>query len=122
MRVKVIFRKKQAVLVEYQDSHNVPMRVSVQATKASMEQDGTHAEISDTALKQGIPYGIPWSAKIKSVTITGEDIEREMYKNGIWTLEDLQRNPQIVQGVILSATIDLSRSIAQIAKEYSRKE
>lgn len=121
-RVKLIFRKKMAVLVEYlQDG--VPVRVSVPSNRVFQITDNKkEVEVSEKTLREGIPYGIPWAIHVKDVTIKGEDLERELHKAGIWTLDDYKRNPGAIQSAIMSLAVSVLRSVVQTVKEYSSKE
>lgn len=116
-----IFRKKAATLVEYQKD-GVPVRVVVPSDRVRQTTDGSVVEVSDKTLREGIPYGVPWSIHIEDTAVTGADIEKELHRFGIWTIEDYRKNPGAVQNAILAITANVMRSIAKTVKEYSSKE
>lgn len=119
--VKMLFRKKSATLVEYQ-KNGTPVRVSVPSNKVYPTTQNGEVEVTEATLREGIPYGVPWSIHLKDLVVKGEDIERELHKLGIWTLEDFRKNPGSLQNAILSVTAEVVRSIVQTVKEYSAKE
>lgn len=119
--VKLIFRKKAAVLVEYQ-KNGIPVRVSVPANKVHQISNSEEVEISEKVLREGIPYGVPWSVHITDTTINGMDVENELHKLGIWTVDDYKRNPGALQNAVMAVTVNIVRSIVQTVKEYSSKE
>lgn len=121
--VRVIFRKKSAVLVEYMKG-DLPVRVSIPADKIHISEDGKEGTVAETILKIGIPYGIPWGKFIPDarIDIPGERIEEELHKQGIWTAEDFKQNPGAAQSAVLSVAANIVRSIMQVVKEYSSKE
>lgn len=64
--------------------------------------------VSQDELEMGIPYGIPWENI--TLTATSQALADHLRANGIWTREDLERNPsaafgalQAVYGVDLAA-------------------
>jgi hypothetical protein len=121
--VQVLRRKKNAVLVEYV-RNGEPIRVSISATKLTALTQDNKAEILIRDLSMGIPYGIPWSSRLSKLhfEITGEAIEQEFHKSGIWTLDDFRKNPQALTGVIMSVSREVVTQIVQTVKEYSTKE
>lgn len=121
--VRVLWRKKNAVLVEHIKDED-PIRVSVPATRISPITQENQAEISNKDLAMGIPYGIPWASKLKGfpIEITGEAIEKEFHKVGIWTYDDFRKNPQALTGVIMAVNQNVANQILLTIKEYSTKE
>lgn len=119
--VKLVFRKKAAALVEYQEN-GVPIRVSIPSNKAYQTINESEVEVSEKVLREGIPYGVPWAMHITETIVRGEQIENELHKAGIWTIEDFKKNPGAAQSAVLSATANITRSIMQTVKEYSSKE
>lgn len=62
-------------------------------------------KINDELLPLAIPYGVDWAFVLEGAmnTLTPTDIANALWKHGVWTLQDLQRNPQVVRGALLSA-------------------
>ncbi len=121
--VRVLWRKKNAVLVEYMHNEE-PIRVSVPISKIATVTQDKKAEITKRDLSMGIPYGIPWSSRLSNLhfAITGEAIEKEFHKAGIWTLDDFNHNQQALTGVIMALSREVVSQILKTVKEYSTKE
>lgn len=119
--VKKVFSKKSAVLVEYLNDAGVPVRVSIPTVHSRDLGDG-RVEVSKDILEMGIPYGVPWSALLGQYILTGEAVEREFHKAGIWTWADYQHNPSALPGIIMAVASGLVKAITQVAKEHSSKE
>lgn len=122
MIAKLVSRKKSAILVEYKNSVEDIVRVSIPADKAEVSTDDKYVNVSESVVKAGIPYGIPWESKIPDITIKGSDVEKEFHKAGIWTLEDIKQNPNSIQGIVMAVSADITRAILNVLKEYSSKE
>lgn len=120
--VKFISRKKSAALVEYRVAENEFARVSIPANKIVLGTGEEYADVPESVIKSGIPYGIPWESKLPDITVKGSDIEKEFHKMGIWTLDDVRRNPKAIQSVVMAAASDIVRAISNVIKEYSSKE
>ena len=85
MQVRVIRRKGHAALVEWEDEGY--HRAHVPADMV----DGDQCE--PTELLMGIPYGLPWAEIVGDLVISGKEIEQALRRSGIWTLEDLRKDP-----------------------------
>lgn len=109
MQVKIISRRKESALVEYQKGDKLH-RVTIPFGDI---KDG---EVTEYKLKLGIPHGIEWSRFI-NLQVTSQDFENNLRRVGIWTGEDALRNPQAVLGALQRTyQIDLG-TIQRIAKE-----
>jgi hypothetical protein len=79
---------------------------------------GEEVKIPDDVLKQGIEYGIDWSIVFpKGLSIKSEEIKKSFYAQGIFTLEDLKRNPNIVMAAINSILKITAIEIIKKAKD-----
>jgi hypothetical protein len=116
--VSVLFSKKSASLVEYIDDEDTTIRVSVPASSIT---DGPERVVENDILEAGIPYGVPWAAKIGDFSLKGADIEKEFHNSGIWTFEDYQANPQNVIGAIMAVARPVMQAIAILVKENANK-
>ena len=77
-------------------------------------------KVDAETLGMGVPYGIDWSG-LKFEPITGDQLAEELHKNGIWTREDVQRNPGAVQGAF-QKIVGLSMSkIYQVANGHNKE-
>jgi len=72
-------------------------------------------QVSETAFKRGVPYGVPWE-KVK-LEATAEDLADNLRRVGIWTADDLRKRQAAALGA-LQATykIDLA-SLNRLARE-----
>lgn len=120
IQVRQVFRKKMATLIEYLEE-GVPVRVSVPSSCLITSKDGTLL-ISKENLDRGLPYGIPWKYKLKISEVTPESLELELHKAGIWTAEDVMKNPQAVKSALMSALRISMSDIQTIAKQNLYKE
>lgn len=73
---------------------------------------------SDVAL--GIPYGFPFAEALKGKVCEGiaERLETELHKAGIWTPNDIIKNPGKAQGAVLSAYGVDYAILLQLARKY----
>ena len=93
-RVKVIYEKGRNVLVEWFDD-GMPMRGWLPWNKVRVD-------IVDTIeLDRVMPYGEPWEDIIE-LRATPREMAKNLRKVGIWTLEDLRKNPNAALGAIMA--------------------
>lgn len=119
-KVKIILRKKMAVLVEYSDK-NALRRVSIPFSSLIEDKSGD-TYVYEDMLDQGLPYGVPWSDKLVINAVKPEDVENSLHEFGIWTGEDALKNPQAVQLAVMSSMGIAVRDILSIAKDHMKKE
>jgi hypothetical protein len=116
IEARVVLRKKAAVLLEANDKDGIPLRATFPAESLSIRENGT-VILSEEEFSMGIPFGIPWEYKFKQIVVTPEELAGELHRNGIWTRDDVYKNPEGVKGALL-ASMKLSLAyINQIAKE-----
>jgi hypothetical protein len=118
VEVKFVMRKQNAALVEFVENGNVT-RVSVPANKVSVI--GTKAKLSELILNRGIPYGIPWETRLQNITISAEELAQALRNNGLWTSSDVNKNPQSVQGALLSVMRKSLTSIMLVTKDFNKE-
>src|SRR5512146_3595940 len=64
--------------------------------------------VSVETLSLGIPYGLPWE-QLLTLSATPEALAAELRANGIWSLEDLEKNPRAAVGALQKVYgVDLS--------------
>ena len=79
----------------------------------SSVKDGT---VSETTLKRGVRYGVPWEEV--RLGATAEEVALRLRNAGIWTREDLLRNQQAAIGALQAAyQVDLAALNKLAAKE-----
>jgi hypothetical protein len=92
-RVSVIAHNNKSTLVQWAVDGDV-RRAYVPTNK--VEKD----KVDETVLKQGIPYGVPWEDVVEVRLVTSEDVGRAMRRANLWTVADLERNPQKAKKVL----------------------
>jgi len=108
MKVKIIRRKNQAVIVEWIDSAGAPQRGSIPFSAVYGDQ------VDDQVLEMAAPYGLPFAEMIE-LQATPEEVERQLHIRGIWTAQDLLENAQAAQGAIQAAyKLDLASLTRQV--------
>lgn len=122
IKSRIIFRKKSAVLLEYVDSENRTQRISVPTDVIKIESDDETVFLTEKIIDLGIPYGIPWEYKLKSLSISPEQIANALHSNGVWTAEDVLKHPDSVKNSLMSMLGVLLSSIVKTAREFISKE
>lgn len=102
IKVSVLRTEGMSALVEwYDDEADELKRAYVPRNEVS------NGACSDTVLKNGIPYGLPW-AKFLEVTMTPQDLQRELRRIGLWTLDDFAtKGPQVFGAIHRASGINL---------------
>lgn len=87
--VKIIRKAGENSLVEWMDK-GLPRRATVPGRENSYSKD---------VLSAGVPYGVRW----EDVEINADAVKlaEALYKNDIWTLEDVMANPKAVIGICM---------------------
>ena len=120
--VRIVFSKNRAVLLEYLDDANKPVRVSVPENMVQPSPDGQTAMVSEETLDMGAPYGVQFAAEIGDITISGKFIEDSLHSSGVWTCEDIIRNPQDVNSAVMAAASHIFKTINVLVRSYFSKE
>ena len=111
--VTIIRVTGEGALVEYAE-RGEPRRVTI---PASLVRDG---KAEDETLEAGVPYGIPWE-RLETAKVTPASIARALRNAGIWTCEDLSKNPKAAVGALQAAyRVDLGRLNA-FATEFAKE-
>jgi hypothetical protein len=110
--VRVIEKRGPARLVEYKTGAGNLARVVV--PDDAIDDQGM---VLEDDLNLGIPHGLPWEQLIH-LSATPAALAAHLRANGIWTLEDMEANPQAVFGAIQAVYgVDFGRLI-QAAHNY----
>lgn len=113
----VIARKNDLLLVEWEERGSIS-RAWVTPDMV-LENKGPTATVVNP--KAGIPYGMDWT-RVGPMGVTPNDIDRELKRRGIWTIEDLRSKPNEVIGALQAAYgLDLARLLTW-AKEFQRMQ
>jgi hypothetical protein len=109
-KVRVLSSTTEASLVEWRDGAGLH-RATVQAP------DVIDGAASPERLAEGVPYGVPWE-EVKFGKFTPAALAQGLRDNGIWTVEDLARNPnpainvlQTLYKVDLATLLEFARTI-----------
>lgn len=62
----------------------------------------TDGAVSPAALEYGVAYGLPWE-ELWTSRVTPAAIAQELRKRGIWTLDDLRKQPMAAVAAMQSA-------------------
>jgi len=82
--VRVVSNRGRSVIVEAElDGKDV--RVVLPKSKVKS------GEVEEEEFEKGVPYGANWESLIK-ITVTPEEIARELRKQNIWTLKEYKEN------------------------------
>lgn len=115
---KKLRRKGSAVLLEYQqDGETKRVIVPASEVEYAQEENGKIL-VSEEILDQGIPYGVPWELIIPVHKISPEDIARNLRSLGIWTYQDVLKNPEAIMNAVFSCSTDLLANIQRLAKDF----
>lgn len=108
--VRVVQRRGESALVEWLDGEQ-QIRATIPVTAVVDDL------VAEDVLAAGIPYGVPWGELVQ-LTATPEAVQAELYRVGVWTVEDLRRNPQLALGALQRVYgVDLA-ALMRAAKEY----
>lgn len=111
--MKIIHRTKKAYQVEHDGlRYDIPKEIMTQYNAGLLTVDELMA--------QALPVSWPWAEFIK-VTVTPEQIEAELHRHGIHTLDDLSKRMRAAQGAIQKAVGISPASIHRRASEKIKK-
>lgn len=101
MNVQKIARKGRSILVEWADDEG-QHRSYVPYDSVFDIQGQSVCELADL----GIPYGVPWELLAHQLpAIDGTELQKELRRLGIWTYDDLRKNPAVGLNAICQARI-----------------
>lgn len=113
MKVMIVKREGETAVVEWREE-GTPYRSIVPVSALTVAQPGLR-EAECEYPERGIPYGEDFSLLITPAA-TPESVDRALKLAGIWTAEDLHRNPngaigalQRAYGVDLAALLSATR-------------
>lgn len=110
VKVRVVQRRGESALVEWLDGEQ-QNRVTIPVTAV------VNDHVADDVLLAGVPYGVPW-AELVQLTATPAAVQSELYRVGVWTVDDLRQKPQLALGALQRVYgVDLA-ALMRAAKEY----
>jgi hypothetical protein len=93
--VKVLSTSGQVAVIRHGDKTLLISKSYVQNTKV-----GQKVMVPAHAISTGTEYGIDWSIIFpEGITISAEEIQSALYSYGIFTIEDIEKNPN---GVVIA--------------------
>lgn len=96
--VQIVRRKSGYVLVQW-DNGVTLQRAWVAADKFDRRVDvGDKVEVE--RVEEWPPFGERWDLLFELAQVTPEVLDRELKRKNIWTIEDLQLNPNVARGVL----------------------
>lgn len=115
--VRLIRHEGTLALIEWFESGE-PRRSLVPKSEVAVTGDSAFCPHPEW----GIPYGVKWSEWIELNQPTPQDLERELYRVGIWTPDDLQRNPQAAIGALMTVYGADLGALNQAAKSFRQQQ
>lgn len=112
--VRVVKKRGKGAVIEWVDKGRA-FRKTVPLNKI---KDG---EIEESILDKAPDYGVPW-AKELNPKASPEDIETALHNAGLWTSDDVLRNPGGVIGALNAAYKTDLATVLQVAKKHKNKE
>lgn len=97
MLTKLILVRGRSAVVQYEDEDGVNQAVVVDSEVVASHRVGALQGISEDVVLDGTPYGIDWSIPYPDgIVIPPGDIQNIMYSHGIYTIEDLIKNSNVL--------------------------
>ncbi len=98
--VRCIRAADSVVLVEWIDGAGLHRAELAESAIAHLGNG--QARVGADILAQAAPYGLPWESLVK-LTATPEAVAVELRRMGVWSVEDMRRQPDAVQRAIMAA-------------------
>lgn len=110
-QVKIIQRKNDLALVEWNGKYGIPTRSWVANTELSNDT-GRSAEVEKP--ERGIPYGVEFW-RIAELKATPVDLDRELKARGIWTVADVRTRPnEVISALKAAYGVDLTSLLLRL--------
>jgi hypothetical protein len=114
---KVVSRQNGLLLVEWLGVDGVTPKRAWVTPDMVVSEEGRLATVDHP--DGGIPYGVDW-AELISGTISVSEIATKLKQSGLWTVEDLQRDPNVALGIIRAVAGDTLQTLLHNAREHQR--
>lgn len=113
MKVKVITRSLGRMVVEWVEDGKLRRGELPQSDLIGEDQ------VEDHKLEWAVPYGEPW----EEVTLqaSSEELAEGLRRAGIWTVEDLERNPEVARAALMAAYALDFHSLLKLVRERKRR-
>lgn len=112
--VKVLSLSGQVAVIRHGDKTLLISKSYVQNTKV-----GQNVLVPALAISTGTEYGIDWSVIFpEGITLTPEEIQSALYSHGIFTIEDIEKNPNGVviamNSLMRKISVDLYKTVHKV--------
>lgn len=104
MKVRVTNTKSGMFLTEWEDPDGDGLQrawVTKEMILETLDDDGHFATVEQP--ERGVPYGADWKNILPEMNCTVVDLANELKRRGIWTIEDMRANPNIVRIALSNA-------------------
>jgi len=116
VQAKVITTQNGLTLVEWMDGEK-PSRAWV-TLDMIVGEPGRSATVEHP--EGGIPYGERWATLVSGYLST-EEIETQLHRSGLWTIEDLQQRPNDALGVIRAVAGSVLQELLHNARALQKE-
>lgn len=79
-------------------------------------------EVAWKVLQESPQYGLPFDHIVKSVTISADAFADALHRRGVWTQEDVMKNPDAVSKALIAATGISVSSFQNSVREFLTSE
>ena len=116
MKISIISKDNDFVFAQWQDG-TMPMRGHIPVELVMGD------EVSDEAMSLAIPYGVDWAFFLEGAigNATPERVAECLRSVGLWTLQDVMKNPAAVRGALMQAYSMDFQTILKLAKDSGGK-
>lgn len=120
--VRVIRNKGFVSIVEWSDGERFRRTVVPRNEVCDGENDTKLVALD--SLEMGIPYGIDWEHRIpkEEYFISREELARQLEVSGIWTKEDYDKNPGVVQAAVLGTAREILTDLFITVRSIPKQE
>jgi hypothetical protein len=113
LQVKVISLSGKSAVVRFDSRTYVVSRSYVTGSRP-----GDNIDIDPEAIATGTEHGIDWSLIYPDgITLSPEELQSALYAQGIFTIEDMERNPNGVASAIGAITRKTSANLYKTVHE-----
>jgi hypothetical protein len=79
-------------------------------------------EVKDSVLKKAAPYGLPFEKFLPKFTITPTDLADSLHRYGVWTFDDVQKNPNQIAKALLACMGWHASQLQTSVREFNAKK
>jgi hypothetical protein len=116
MKVRTVRQSGEASLIEYERDDRSIGRVYVPTSLVTGE------EIDPAVVEMGVPYGLPWEELLdQRVTPEARAAADALRRRGIWTGDDLRRNPNEAAAVLITAYRGWLHRLLAVSEEFDKE-